>query len=206
MRYEEYVKKTVEKIATSDELNVTDLPTIDLYMDQITTFMDEKLELYKRNEDDKVLTKTMINNYVKSNIIPKPNNKKYSKDQMLLLMLVYHMKRVLSVKDLEQLMVPIMENYTADYEDKIKLDDLYNIWTSFLNDEKEKLEESINGDVVNVKEMLKDAEIQDDDILEIFMLIVVMTMRANVQKLIAEKLLDEYFGKPKEDEKKKKKK
>ncbi len=206
MRYEEYVKKTVEKMASADELNVGDLPMIDLYMDQITTFMDEKLELYKRNEDDKVLTKTMINNYVKSNIIPKPNNKKYSKDQMLLLMLVYHMKRVLSVKDLEQLMVPIMENYNADYEDKFKLDDLYNIWTSFLNDEKGKLEQSINDDVVNVKEMLKDAEIQDDDILEIFMLIVVMTMRANVQKLIAEKLIDEYFGKSKDDEKKKKKK
>ena len=41
---------------------------IDLYMDQVTTFMDEHLSDCKRREDDKILTKTMINNYTKNNL------------------------------------------------------------------------------------------------------------------------------------------
>ena len=45
-------------------------------MDQVTTFMDEQLEACKRYEDDKILTKTMINNYAKNNLLPCPGEEK----------------------------------------------------------------------------------------------------------------------------------
>jgi len=205
MRYEEFVKKAVEKISSNDEIQVTDLPEIDLYMDQITTFMDDKLSIFKRNEDDKILTKTMINNYVKSDIIPKPTNKKYSKDQLLLLILVYNMKRVLSVKDLEKLMAPIIENYKSDLEEKIKLEDLYSGLIDFQKNERKKLAETVEDDVDSIKEFLNEVGLHDDEMLEIFTLVVALTMKANVHKLLAENILDEYFSKKKADEKKKKK-
>ena len=55
-----------------------DIPNIDLYMDQVTTFMDSQLATSKRHEDDKILTKTMINNYAKNDLLPPPEKKKYS--------------------------------------------------------------------------------------------------------------------------------
>lgn len=56
-----------------------DIPNIDLYMDQVTTFMDEQLDSTKRYKEDKILTKTMINNYTKNNLLPPPVKKKYSR-------------------------------------------------------------------------------------------------------------------------------
>lgn len=64
-----------------------DIPNIDLYMDQVTTFMDEQLDSTKRYKEDKILTKTMINNYTKNNLLPPPVKKKYSQEHMLLLIL-----------------------------------------------------------------------------------------------------------------------
>ena len=53
-----------------------ELPDFELYMDQVTTFMDERLKNTTRNPGgDKILTKTMINNYAKNNLLPSPNKK-----------------------------------------------------------------------------------------------------------------------------------
>ena len=77
-----------------------DIPNIDLYMDQVTTFMDEQLDSTKRYKEDKILTKTMINNYTKNNLLPPPVKKKYSREHMLLLIFIYYFKSILSIKDI----------------------------------------------------------------------------------------------------------
>ena len=66
-----------------------EIPNIALYMDQVTTFMDEQLEACKRYEDDKILTKTMINNYAKNKLLPPPEKKRYSKEHVLMLIFIY---------------------------------------------------------------------------------------------------------------------
>ena len=71
-----------------------DIPNIDLYMDQVTTFMDEQLDSTKRYKEDKILTKTMINNYTKNNLLPPPVKKKYSREHMLLLIFIYYFKSI----------------------------------------------------------------------------------------------------------------
>ena len=68
------------------------IPDIPLYMDQVTTFMDEHLARMKRYPEDKVLTKTMINNYAKNNLLPPPLKKKYTKEHMLMLIFIYYFK------------------------------------------------------------------------------------------------------------------
>ena len=63
-----------------DYIKPEDIPNIDLYMDQVTTFMENNLSSSKRHPEDKVLTKTMINNYAKNHLLPPPVKKKYSRD------------------------------------------------------------------------------------------------------------------------------
>ena len=75
----------LSSISRIDYVRPDDIPNIDLYMDQVTTFMEKELASSKRHEDDKILTKTMINNYAKNNLLPAPNKKKYSREHILLL-------------------------------------------------------------------------------------------------------------------------
>jgi hypothetical protein len=74
-----------------------DIPTIALYMDQVTGFLDETLQSFKVESEDKVFTKTMINNYVKSGILDKPVKKKYDQSQLMQLIMIYHFKNILSL-------------------------------------------------------------------------------------------------------------
>lgn len=206
MRFEEYAQKIAEDISNSAYIRLLDMPDLDLYMDQVTTFIDDKLSFHKRKEDDKILTKTMINNYVKHNIIPKPVNKKYSKDHLIFLILIYNMKGIISIKDMEHLMAPLLENYNSELEEKIKTEDIYTVLQEIQKEERNKLSIKVKEDIENVKDYLKEINLQDDDILEIFALVIMLTVRANIQKHLAEKLIDEYFVKQEKNVKKEKKK
>ena len=87
------------------------IPEVDLYMDQVTTFMDEHLQDCKRKPDDKILTKTMINNYTKNNLLPAPIKKKYSKDHLYILAFIYYFKSILSINDIKTILDPITEQF-----------------------------------------------------------------------------------------------
>ena len=109
-----------------DYVNPGEIPDIPLYMDQITTFMENKLSSCKRYPGDKILTKTMINNYTKNNLIPPPVKKKYSRDHLILLLFVYYLKDFLSISDIETLLKPLTEKYFSGGQDKT-LFDIYSV-------------------------------------------------------------------------------
>ena len=77
----------LESISRIDYVKSIDIPNIDLYMDQVTTFMDKQMASSKRYEDDKVLTKTMINNYAKNNLLPFRKRKSIQKNIFSFLLL-----------------------------------------------------------------------------------------------------------------------
>lgn len=79
------------------------IPNIDLYMDQVTSFLERELDGFKTSEDDKLMTKTMINNYVKQKVISAPEKKKYGQKHMMQLIMIYHMKQILSMGDIKAL-------------------------------------------------------------------------------------------------------
>ncbi len=76
-----------------DYIKPEEVPNIPLYMDQVTTFMDAQLASSKRYPEDKILTKTMINNYAKNDLLPPPLKKKYSKEHLLVLVFIYYFKK-----------------------------------------------------------------------------------------------------------------
>ena len=84
-----FLSDLLAELQRIDYVRPEDIPNIDLYMDQITTFMDSQLEASKRHADDKILTKTMINNYAKNNLLPPPEKKKYTKEHVLTLIFIY---------------------------------------------------------------------------------------------------------------------
>lgn len=77
-----------------------DIPNLDLYMDQIVTLFEEWLASDKRGEQEKLLTKTMVNNYSKEGLIKPVKGKKYAREHILQMLLIYHLKQSLSIQDI----------------------------------------------------------------------------------------------------------
>ena len=107
----EELRELLDRLKEISYVQPDELPNIDLYMDQVTTFMDRHLASSKRYDEDKLLTKTMINNYTKNELLPSPNKKKYSKDHMYLLILIYYLKSVLSITDIQAILKPLNEKF-----------------------------------------------------------------------------------------------
>ena len=86
---DDLLKSILESLERIEYIKADDIPNIDLYMDQVTTFMDKRLRKSTRDpSEDKILTKTMINNYAKNNLLPPPIKKKYTKEHILLLIFI----------------------------------------------------------------------------------------------------------------------
>ena len=109
----------IDKIINKSILKTSDIPSLDLYMDQIMTLFDEHLQDNKRFEDDKLLTKTMINNYSKAGIIKPVKGKKYTKEQIIGMLLVFNLKNTISIQEIKTLLAPIYDNDDS-------LEEIYN--------------------------------------------------------------------------------
>ena len=73
---EERLQDMMDRLDRISYIHLDKIPEIDLYMDQVTSFMEEHLRKAKRSPQDKALTKTMINNYAKNKLLPPPVKKK----------------------------------------------------------------------------------------------------------------------------------
>lgn len=123
-----------------------DIPNIELYMDQVTTFMENHLGRLKRTDDDKVLTKTMINNYAKNELLPSPEKKKYSKDHVLLLTFIYYFKSFLTIGDIKTLTLELSGKYFKS-DKKPALSDIYSeLLKCFPN-----VMDGFKGDIINAE-------------------------------------------------------
>ena len=85
-----------------------DLPDIELYMDQVITLMGKYFEKFSSKEEA-LLTPSMINNYVKNNIIPAPVKKKYSRTHLFRLIIICVMKQVLPINDIGALIETMLK-------------------------------------------------------------------------------------------------
>ena len=168
-----------------------DVPNINLYMDQVTTFMYEHLHDTKRTNDDKVLTKTMINNYAKNNLLPPPVKKKYSKEHLLIMIFIYYFKNFLSIKDIETMLEPITDKYFDTDQDF----DITSIYKEVCELEKSRIpefEKEIIRSYNSSKKCFDEAPEDDRDSLQLFAFICNLSFDIYVKKQIVEKLLDNF--------------
>ncbi len=123
-KYTNEILNFLRSMQNIDYITPDEIPQIDLYMDQVTTFMDEHLRSSKRFEEDKILTKTMINNYTKNNLLPPPVKKKYSSEHMLMLIYIYYLKNFLSINDIQSILKPLADRFFGS-TDGLSMRDIY---------------------------------------------------------------------------------
>ncbi len=192
---QEFVNSLLQRLAKLNYIKPGDVPNIDLYMDQVTTFMDEHLSDVKRYEDDKILTKTMINNYTKNDLLPPPVKKKYSKEHIYVLTFIYYLKNILSISDIQKLLNPL----TDKFFNKEELPDMEYIYSEIYNMEKAQIA-SLSKDVVERTQVAKEAFLdveneEDKDFLQLFSLVGLLSFDVYMKKNIIESLIDDYTNK-----------
>ena len=183
MHSEDFIKKILDDI---DTFNIDDIPNIDLYMDEVATYLNDKFANTKRHEDDKLMTKTMINNYVKSRLLPSPEKKKYTKDHMMVLIMIYFFKNIISINDVNKLITPLLDSYF--HNEEIPLENIINTFLTFAK--QCNLTDSILTEYNECREIFKDANVKDKEYLETMGLITMLSYDTFVRKIVIEKLID----------------
>lgn len=194
MKYnKEEVKKIFKELINKKDIEIEEIPCIDLYMDQVTTFFEDKLCNLKRNEEDKILTKTMINNYTKGKILMPAKKKKYTLEHMIFLILIYNLKQGLSINDINTFFNPIFNDKVDEIKEDISIEKLYRVFLKIKNKESEDLENNFNFMMDTIEGEFVNFEGEERDLMELLTTVLVLINRSNSYKRMAEKVIDNFF-------------
>lgn len=206
------INDLIESLRLDEIIEPHSIPNLDLYMDQVITLFEEKLGYTKRSEEDKLLTKTMINNYAKDRLLMPAKKKKYTREHIILMILLYELKQILTISDIKLLFSTIVKEEQVDAQ---KLEEIYQIYLQLkkegINDFKAQvekvavhLEEKLSkaqfifneeiekeGALEQKEEGKKEAQIED------MLLAIMLTQKANYYKRMAEKIIDQKIIEPK---------
>lgn len=177
--------KLINWVAELESYNMpdwNDLPDIDLYMDQVITYLEKQLSVFSRNDDEKLITPAMINNYVKNEIIPRPLNKKYTREHMAHLIAVLNLKNILSLLDITRL----ISHEESDKPVNVLFGQLKSIQDEVFKDTALRVRDSLekfNGD-----------NFDRDNEERLRLLALKFSLEANANRIAAKKILDEIMA------------
>lgn len=177
-------------ISRIDYIKPDEIPGIDLYMDQVTTFMENHLSSSKRHPEDKVLTKTMINNYAKNHLLPPPVKKKYSREHILMLTFIYYFKNIMSINDIQVLLGPIAEEFFPG-NGSLKLTEVYQEIMDLELEQIEPLIKDVSKKFNKARSSFSDADEKEQDFLQKFAFICMLSFDVYVKKQVIENLIDQ---------------
>lgn len=201
MEFEDKLKQWMEL----DYVTPEDIPNIDLYMDQITTFLEEQLKNTKRYEEDKIFTKTMINNYSKNGLLPPSNKKKYSRNHMILLIYIYYLKSFLSISDIKNFLKPLTDTFYNNPKNQISFFEIYKEIFQMEHNYNEPIRESIMETFEKAQETFPElSDGKQKELLQKFSFITLMGYDIYLRKQVLEKMIDELYQDDETDKKKKK--
>ena len=194
---EERLQDMLAYLGNLSHVKSEEIPDIDLYMDQVTTFMENHLKDMRRHPQDKVLTKTMINNYAKNNLLPPPLKKKYSKDHLLMLIFIYYFKSLLSFNDIEELFRPITAKHFSGHASQLTLEDIYNEVFTLEKGEMGNLKADITSKFARAQSTFENipVEEEDRDYLQLFAFICELSfdvyLKTQMIEMVADQLREE---------------
>lgn len=188
------LKEKFSELNLQNQLTLDEIPEIDLYMDQVTQLFDIKFNETKRNEDDKALTKTMVNNYAKGKLLMSVKNKKYSKEHLLLMSLIYNLKGALSISDIKSSLNKIV--ISLENEEDYPIRELYKLYLKQYGEDLKDVEGSIKIKYDSIENMIaKEENLSSDEFEKNFLLLSSFINMSNMYRRMGEKLIDDYFNK-----------
>ncbi len=178
----------LENLDIEKEISLDDFPDIDLYMDQVIQIFEKKFSGTKRNEDENVLTKTMINNYAKAKLFYPIKNKKYSKEHLILLSLIYQLKGVLSINDIKYTLNGLNKRII---EDDFDFYGFYEAYQNLIYQNTSNFKVDIQEHIQAAKDEIANIQVDQNEELKRVLLIASLSSLSSLYKRAAETLVDE---------------
>ena len=169
-----YLNSWLNELENFSYKKYEELPDIDLYMDQLITYLEKQLQIFQTSSLDKQITPSMINNYVKGDVITSPISKRYNREHMALIEEVCTLKQVLSIAEVKQI---IDENHRKD---NVNHDEVFNNFRELMN-EKNKIAISEAKEVLN--------NIEENDLEQLTDLALNFAVTANAYINISKRIL-----------------
>ncbi|CVK18818.1 DUF1836 domain-containing protein [Sporomusa sphaeroides] len=193
----EYNKETIQTIIESlgltEDIQVDDIPDINLYMDQLLEFLNNRLYWLKRESADKGLTKTMINNYTKDQLLIPPQNRKYGRQHIMLLILISQLKSILSISDIKKIFAPILNDINTPDDDVIPLQEIYITFLELRKEQFAEFYDTFEEKVKYIESKTAAIETTNRNAAELLLIILMLVAQANASKRLAEKMIDTFF-------------
>ena len=171
---EKQLSELMEFLSSQTHVRPEEIPNIDLYMDQVTT---------------------MINNYAKNNLLPPPVKKKYSRDHMLMLIFIYYFKSLLSFHDIETFFGPITSRHfsTAGQSSALSLEDIYKEVFSLEEQEMEHLKADVSAKFSRAMDTFKDCPAGEggQEYLRLFSFVCELSFDVYLKMRLIEKIADQ---------------
>lgn len=190
------LSELVKRIRESHEIRIETIPDIELYMEQMLTFLNQRLDSPGKTADTPIFTKTMINNYTKDRLLISPKNKKYSKQHMMLLILIYHLKGILSISDIKQLFAPVLQDINTPEDDLIPLEDIYTTYLDLTENYLTEFGENFSNKLSFITNLTSHLEGEANHVARLFLTVLVLIAQADLSKKVAELIIEGYFTNP----------
>ena len=197
----EITKAVLEKFAIKlldNELKTEEIPSIKQYAEQVTELLNSKLHHRRKGDETSIaISKSMINNYTKSGLLNPSEKKKYDKNHIILLSLIFHLKQVLSLDDIKTIFNPILKNLESPEvkESIIPLDDIYKAFLEFQKEEYfdtcNDFEDRFNRVCQKINNPFENHA--NKDMIEKFLTVLLLVAEATAAKQLAEEMIDTYF-------------
>ena len=170
---EESIMDILKKLNEIDYIDPDEIPNIDLYMDQVTTFMDE-------------------HNYTKNNFLPPPVKKKYTKEHMYLLIFLYYFKNVLSINDIQKIFRPLTSMFFENKSRNVSLEEIYRKIFKMERIQTDNLTKDILRRFNASQNLFPEVKNEEEaDFLSRFAVICLLSFDAYIKKQLVERMIDE---------------
>jgi hypothetical protein len=199
MRYEEYIKQVLNDFAEESLIKAADFPAADMCADRIAEFLEKRFHMYAeegRGEAGAAFTEAAVSNCVKRGVLPRPVKKRYTRDHTVILAMLFYLKNIFRMSEIERVMRPFADNRASALDDKVDFHRLYAAIEPVLRRDRARLTREIGDGIADVKAAIRGEGLEDDDNTELLLLILSLAVRADTARYAARRLLSEYFAKP----------
>lgn len=185
------IEKLVSSIKPIQNIELSDIPMLDLYMDQVIQLFENKFSETLRNTKEKVLTKTMINNYSKDKLFMGAKNKKYSPEHIIILSLIYQLKGGLSINDIKTSLNPIVKS--IEENDDYSVEHFYDLYLDIFKQDTTAYVATINARIAELTKFTSNADENLKDFENNLLILTSLITMSNLYRKTAEKLIDQYL-------------
>ena len=182
------LKDTINSLHLDNQLKTESIPNVDLYMDQVIQLFESTYEQSIR-QNEKILTKTMINNYAKEKLFFPIQKKKYSKEHLMLINFIYQLKGGLSIQDIKIALTMFNQQFLEDKSFSIEA--IYELYLNIQTENAIKFEKEVTDKFEDITLKLNEVEVSNVNQLESFYRLASAIHMSNMYRKVAEKIIDD---------------